>query len=508
MSEVVLTWQAWFTIAVVVLMFLLLSFTRLRADVAFLGTVVALYVAGILDVRGAFGGFCSESVLIVAAMFCVIAGLERTGVLNWVVDHLMGNPKSYPAAIVHVMFPVAALSSVLSNTTIVALFVNVVKNWSRKLGMSPSRLLIPLSYAAGMGGICTLIGTPPNMIISGMYTSDTGITLGIFTPLLCGLFCMVVGVLSMIAMRKLLPERKSPLSSAEESDLTTVLKVPQDTPWVGMTVAEALRESGADKTGAKVMGIRRFDNEVVIDNLDEAFIMGTDRILVAGTALNIERLALKMGFVNEFLASVVKVEETKVSGWKTLASALVLVAMITLSAFKVLTLLEASLLAAGAMMLLKCCTPEQSMKALDWSVLIIFGSSVAIGSAIESTGLAEFIANKLLALSGSSPWMVLACLCLVSTFVTEFISNTAAGAICYPIAMSAATAIGANPLTFCVALMISVSSSFATPIGSPTHMLVYLPGGYKFGDFVRVGLPMNIIILAANLFITPLLFPL
>lgn len=138
---------------------------------------------------------------------------------------------------------------------------------------------------------------------------------------------------------------------------------------------------------------------------------------------------------------------------------------------------------------------------------MVFAGSIAIGTAIQQTGLAQLIADGLLEVCGTNPYVVLTAICLVATFITEFISNTAAGAIFYPIAMSAATALGANPMTFCIALMISVSSSFATPIGSPTHMLVYMPGGYRFSDFARVGLPMNFIILAANIFITTLVYP-
>ena len=147
------------------------------------------------------------------------------------------------------------------------------------------------------------------------------------------------------------------------------------------------------------------------------------------------------------------------------------------------------------------------MKSIDWNIIIVFAGSVAIGKAIEQTGIAQMIAGGLLNVCGTNPYVVLTAVCLVATFITEFISNTAAGAMFYPIAMSAATALGVNPLTFCVALMIAASSSFATPIGSPTHMLVYAPGGYRFTDFMRIGLPMNFIILAANIFITPIVFP-
>ena len=160
------------------------------------------------------------------------------------------------------------------------------------------------------------------------------------------------------------------------------------------------------------------------------------------------------------------------------------------------------------MVVIGCCTTSQAFKSIDWHIIVIFACSVALGTAIEQTGLAEKTAHGLLTLCGTNPLIVLIAICLVGTFMTEFISNTACGAMFYPIAMSAAAATGANPLTFAIALMIAVSSSFATPIGSPTHMLVYIPGGYKFTDFTKVGFWMNLIMLAANIFITTLIYPL
>ena len=119
-----------------------------------------------------------------------MAGLTHTGVLQWIVKHLLGQPTGYSKAVVRLMLPVAALSSFLSNTTVVALFVNIVKIWSKKLGISPSKLLIPLSYASGMGGVCTLIGTPPNLIISGLYADHTGQSMNVLATMLPGLFCL------------------------------------------------------------------------------------------------------------------------------------------------------------------------------------------------------------------------------------------------------------------------------------------------------------------------------
>ena len=161
--------NAWITIVTVLSMFTVLLFTKLRADLVFLGAIGILYVTGVLDAKEAFSGFSSTSVIVIGVLFVVVAGLTYTGVLQWIVKHLLGQPKTYTKSVIRLMLPVAGLSSFLSNTTVVALFVSIVKMWSKKLGISPSKLLIPLSYASGMGGVCTLIGTPPNLIISGLY---------------------------------------------------------------------------------------------------------------------------------------------------------------------------------------------------------------------------------------------------------------------------------------------------------------------------------------------------
>ena len=505
-----LSFQAWYTIFVVLAMFVSLSFTKIRTEVAFLAVMAALLCGGVLDAKTTFSGFSSESVIVVAVLFVVISGLTYTGVLNWIVKNLMGTPKTHTGAIIRLMLPVATLSSLLSNTTVVALFINVVKIWSQKLRISPSKLLIPLSYASGMGGICTLIGTPPNLIISGLYTEETGIKLSILTPTLCGLFCLTVGVLSMIAMQKLLPERKSPMHSSSMDDLNVELVVPSNHPAIGMTVEELSRKYDLKTNHIIISAIQRFDHELVYPVSADEFIMGGDCLYAIGTPKNILRCVNECGMQCPNLEGVLEtaaMEDSDSTSKKGLVSTFILIAMVALSAFKVLPLLNCCLLAATAMIITRCCTSSQAMKSIDWNIIIVFAGSVCIGKAIEQTGIAQAIANGLLEVCGTNPYIVLFCMCLVATFITEFISNTAAGAMFYPIAMSAAMALGVNPLTFCVALMIAASSSFATPIGSPTHTLVYVPGGYKFSDFLKVGLIMNLIILVANIFITTIVFP-
>ena len=581
---------AWITIVTVLAMFTVLIFTKIRADVVFLAAIGILLVAGVVDEKEAFSGFSSSSTVIVGVLFIVLAGLMHTGVLNWIVKHLLGQPKKYSGAIVRMMFPVAALSSFLSNTTVVALFVGIVKMWSKKLGISPSKLLIPLSYASGMGGVCTLIGTPPNLIISGLYTDQTGPTMNILSITIPGIFCLIVGIISVIAMRKLLPDRKAPESAFEDaSEYTVEFLVPSGSKYIGQSISAA----GLDSVkGGSLIEIIRFDNVVVSPVLPDEPIMGGDRLVFSGQIDELLDLKkshnlssvdnsvfstkagrhrqLKTAYItfgsslinttisesnfeknnNVTLVAVsrrgvridrsprevvlqagdtlllecspkMKVGESRIFsqvhffdseqvaniGGKTLLSSLIMIAMVALSAANVLSMMNCAILAAFAMLIFKCCNVDQAMKAVNWDILMVFAGSVVLGLALQKTGIAEKMAYGILNICGSSPLLVMTAVCLVATFVTEFISNTAAGAIFAPIMYQAAAKLGYDPFPFLIALMISVSSSFATPIGSPTHMLVYGPGGYRFSDFFKIGFFMNIIILAANIFIVHLVYP-
>jgi di/tricarboxylate transporter len=582
---------AWITIATVLSMFTVLLFTKLRADIVFLGAIGILYVTGVLDAKEAFSGFSSTSVIVIGVLFVVVAGLTHTGVLQWIVKHLLGQPNSYAKAVVRLMLPVAALSSFLSNTTVVALFVSIVKMWSKKLNISPSKLLIPLSYASGMGGVCTLIGTPPNLIISGLYEENTGTAMNILTTTVPGLFCLAVGVLSIIAMRKFLPNRKAPESAFESTgEYTVELRVPSDNPYIGQTLGEA---GLFHVKGGSLIEIYHFDDVATPIREDEP-IMGGDHLVYAGQIDEIIEMATSHQLVsaehhvftmsevdtsrqlhtayvnfgssligktiggstfekdnNLTLAAVARrgerinkaprqvvlqagdtllfvcpkhinlntsslksalhffdSDDVPNIGSGTLISTAIMIAMVALSALGVLPLLQCAFIAAAAMLVFQCCNVNQAMKAINWEILMVFAGSVVLGLAIQKTGIAERLAFGILDVCGTNPIVVMTAICFVGTFITEFISNTAAGAMFFPIMYQAAEKLGYEPFPFLVALMVSVSSSFATPIGSPTHMLVYGPGGYRFSDFMRIGLLMNLIILAANILIVNIVYPL
>ena len=582
---------AWITIVTVLAMFTVLLLTKLRADLVFLGAIGVLYVTGVLDAKEAFSGFSSTSVITVGVLFVVVAGLTHTGVLQCIVRYLLGSPDSYSKAVTRLMLPVAALSSFLSNTTVVSLFVGIVKMWSKKLGVSPSKLLIPLSYASGMGGVCTLIGTPPNLIISGLYEEKTGEAMNILTTTIPGLFCLAVGVLSVIALRRLLPDRKAPESAFESTgDYTVELRVPSDNPYIGQTLGEA---GLFHVKGGSLIEMYHFDDMPMPVTEDEP-IMGGDHLVYAGQIDELIDMAYshklvssdhhvfsmsEVDYSSQLLTAYVNIGSQLIGttigsssfekdnnvilaavsrrserikqaprdvvlqagdtlllvcpknfnvntnsmgnalhffdsddvpniGYGTLISTVIMIAMVVLSAIGVMSLLQCAFLAAAAMLFCRCCNVDQAMRAINWDILMVFAGSAVLGLAIQKTGIAEWLANGILEVCGTNPIVVMTAVCFVGTFITEFISNTAAGAMFFPIMYEAAEKLGYDPFPFLVALMISVSSSFATPIGSPTHMLVYGPGGYRFSDFMRIGLLMNLIILAANIFIINIIYPL
>ena len=582
--------DAWITIVTVLGMFTILLFTKWRSDLVFLGAIGVLYVTGVLDAKEAFSGFSSTSVITVGVLFVVVAGLTYTGVLQCIVKYLLGSPNSYSKAVTRLMLPVAVLSSFLSNTTVVSLFVNIVKMWAKKLGISPSKLLIPLSYASGMGGVCTLIGTPPNLIISGLYEEKTGEAMNILTTTIPGLFCLAIGVLSIIAMRRLLPDRKVPESAFESTgEYTVEFLVPSDNPYIGKKLGQA---GLFHVKGGSLIEMHHFDNVPMAITENEP-IMGGDHLVYAGRIDELIDMAnshklvsadhhifsidevddyrLHTAYItfgssligttiggstfekdnNVMLAAVARrgerlnvaprevelqagdtlllvcpkqinvntaalkhdlqffdSEDVPNIGYGTLISSAIMIAMVALSAFGVLPLLQCAFLAAAAMLICRCCNMDQAMRAINWDILMVFAGSAVLGLAIQKTGIAEGLANGILDVCGTNPLVVMTAVCFVGTFITEFISNTAAGAMFFPIMYEAAEKLGYDPFPFLVALMISVSSSFATPIGSPTHMLVYGPGGYRFSDFMRIGLLMNLIILAANILIVNLVYPL
>lgn len=583
---------AWITIVTIFSIFVVMTRTHIPAEVAFLGAITILLMFGIVTEQEGMAGFGSEPVVVHAAFFVVMAGLMQSGFLYWLTKNILGVPKNFKMAIVKLMVPMAALGAVLNSVNVVVLFIDVVKIWARRLGTEPSRLLIPLSYAATLGGSCTLIGNSSNLIISGLYADQTGSSMHLFVPFIPGLFCTVVGIISVVLFRNMIPSRRSPESSFEStSDYTVELLVPSDNDSVSKTVAET---GLMNVRGGSLIEIVRFDKEIISPVPQDEFIFGGDRLIYSGQINEILELKHTHGLVaadhhvfsmseidtnrklrtayigfnsdligtkmseNEFehrmdmvLVAVARqgnridmqpreVElragdsllfecpqknEQKVEmltrgslnffdshfvpqlGKKTVISAIILLGMFILSSFHIMPLMATTMMAAGAMLLFKCCKIQKVTKYIEWELLLILGCTMVISTAITKLGIADVIAMGVLNICGHNPYIIMIVMCLLASLVSEFISDVGASGVFFPIVFQEATVLGCNPLPFVISLMISITISFATPIGSSTLMLIYGPGGYKFTDFMKIGLLMHVILLTACLFIVNIIYP-
>lgn len=585
--------HAWITIVTVLSIFFVMARTRIPAEIAFLGALTILLVTGVVSEEEGMAGFGSEPVVVHAAFFVIIAGLMQSGVLYWLTKHVLGDPKNYHRAIVKLMVPMSLLAALLNSVNVVALFIDAVKIWSRKLNIAPSKLLLPLSYAATLGGMCTLLGNSSNLIIAGLYMHQSGQTMNLFAPLLPGLVLTVVGVLLVIMLQKFIPPRDSAEQSFETtSDYTVELLVPTDNPAVGETVESA---GLMQVKGGTLVEIVRFDKEIIMPVKKDEWILGGDRLIYAGQINEILELKRTHGlaaadrhvwsindidskrkmrtayvsFGSELIGTSMtqcdfeqkndvalvavarqgkrvkgqpreirlqagdtlllecppkddeKLEQNNRRsltffdshfvphlGLRTIYSAIILVLMFLLSSFHVLPLMATTMLAAGAMLLLKCCRMERVVKYIEWELLLILGTTVVFSVAITKTGIADVIAHGVLDLCGSNPYVVMVVMCLLASIVSEFVSDVGSAAVFFPIMYQQAILMGCNPMPFVMSLMLSVTISFASPIGSSTHMLIYGPGSFHFTDFARLGVVMHIVLLVVMLVIVNLIYPL
>ena len=588
-----LSWQAWTTIAVTIGVFLLNAFTSLSAEIVFLGGTAVLFVSGILNEQDAFAGFSNPGMITVAVLYIVVTGLSQTGGLNWISQRVLGLPQGQNAALFRLMTPVMGMSAFLNNTPVVAMFIPVVTDWSRKLRISPSKLMIPLSYAAIFGGICTLIGTSTNLVVNGLLVSATGLPgLRLFDLTLVGFPCAIAGMIYLFIFHPwLLPSRKPVISESDDVRQYTVeMMVPIDSPLSGKSIEQAGLRHLPGLYLVEVIRNRHIipavsPKEVLCDDdllvfigaidsivdlhrlrglqpaTDEVFKLDTPRserclieavvsntcpmvgktiregkfrtqynAVVLAVARNGERLPGKIGSIrlkpgdtllleananflsqqrisNDFYLVNGIPDSEPLRHEKAPLAIVILIIMVVLAAFGWMSMLKAAILASVAMIVTGCCSSVRAIRNIEWSVLLVIGAALSIGKALESTGAAGAIATSLIQFSGDNPWLALAIVYAVTNLLTEAITNNAAAALIFPIALALSKNLEVSFMPFAIAIMIGASASFSTPIGYQTNLMVYGPGGYKFSDFMRVGIPLNILFWLITVTLTPRFYP-
>ncbi len=588
-----MTLDAWLTLAVVIGVLVALAATRIGPDLVLMGGLTLLMLAGVVTPAEALTGFASPALVTVGVLYVVVSGVTETGAAHALAQRFLGRPTSERRALSRLLPWVSGLSAFLNNTPVVAMLVPVVQDWGRRHGLAPSRLLIPLSYAAILGGGCTLIGASTNLVVSGLAATEPAApAIGFFEIAWVGLPALLLGTAYLILFApRLLPARGSPISGAESpKEYAVEMLVSADGALAGRSIEEAglrnlpgLYLAEIERNGDILAAVGPLERLQSGDRLifvgcvasvadlykirgltpapDQVFKLSGprhDRVLaeavVSFESPFVGRTLRAARFRTRYQAVVIavtrggkrlpgKVGDIVTAAGDTLLiearpafleryrdsrdfllvsprdgvspprherggiALMILLGMVLAAAAAGAPMLLAALVAAGLMLITRCTSPGKARRQIDWPVLITIGAAIGLGQALEQSGAAQAIAEAWIGLAGGGPWMALLAIYLLTNLMTEMITNNAAAVLMFSIAKAAAAGLEVSFTPFVFVIMMAASASFATPIGYQTNLMVYGPGGYRFSDYLRIGVPLNLLVAASTVTIAPLIWP-
>ena len=603
-----MTFEMWITVGVLVVLVCFLMSTRVNTDVAVIGSLVLLLLFGVLDTATAFQGFVSPGPLMIGGLFVVAAGLRETGAIDRVAKLLLGSPNSLRMAQFRMMVPVSVLSGFMNTTAIVAMYLPIVSDWSKRIGFSPSKLYMPLSFSAILGGQLSQIGTASNLVVLGLFiTWSTSPASDWFRdqggdPLssqaefwgvaASGLPAMIIGTLFVVfASRWLIPDRVNIKTDSKDSRKYEVaMAVPAGSPMIGKSIEDAgLRAL----PGLYLFGIHRNSSDLHAVGPDE-IIQENDRLLFTGILDSVVDLTRIRGLIpaegdsglpraNSLLVEAVVSNEAPFIGMtvkqcdfrntyraaiigvfrsgeqvvgkigdlklrpgdtllldtshgfsqrnqdnkdfylvsdvmdarpvrhnRSLISIILLLGMITLLVTGWTDKVVAVWLCAILMIGTRCIPGSLARKAINWQVFLTIGGAIGLGAAVSASGLSDVIAEQfqtLVGVFGNSPRMALLLTILMTAILAQFITNYGSATIMFSIVMPVAQLLELSPYPFVFGLMAGAGCNFLTPIAYQTNLMVYGPGGYRFTDFMRLGVPLLIIVAICAVVMIPVFFP-
>ncbi|HUH32200.1 MAG TPA: SLC13 family permease [Rhodanobacter sp.] len=587
-----MSWQAWATVAVVVGAMALFASEKLRIDVVALIVLGTLVVLGIVSPLDALSGFSNEATVTVAAMFALSLGIERSGVLEPLTRLLMRIRKPWLLTLM-MMLAIAPLGAFVKNIALVATFLPLALRVCQRTGTSPARVLMPMAYAAQMGGVCTLIGTSSNLLADTLAQQHGLAPLGVFEFTRLGAVLAVVGIVYLMVIgRHLLPKHLD-ANQPQNTDVgkyVTELEVVRASPLLGTRIADAKlgerysvyplellrgeQRMWTPRAQRLAVGdvllvrgdwdkIEEFRRQARLRNATERRYPESDdkhprvlaEVMVApaspiegqqvadvgldwryrSTLLAVHRrgqvlrhkistLRLAVGDVLLMLvdnadampklrnddAFIVLSErpDAQAMSRKAWVAASIMAAVVVVSALRWLPIPIAAICGAVAMALTGCFGRKDVYESMDWKIIVLLGAILPLGIAIEKTGLSTVLVRDAMMLVGDhGPLAALTMVYLLTALLTELMGHNPSVVLMVGIAASIAHAMGVDPRPFVVAVAFAAATSFATPVGYPTNTMVYYAGGYRFTDFMKVGIPLIAVFCALSMWLIPVFWP-
>jgi di/tricarboxylate transporter len=512
------------TITFLVLAAVVVVFTLDRAPVAIvaIGTALALWATGVLDLNQALAGFGDPTVLFIGSLFVVSEALDASGVTAWAGQTLIAQVgESRTRLIVLMSLLVAGLTALINVNGAVAALVPVVVVMALRLKRRPAQLLMPLAFAAHAGSLLALTGTPVNVIVSES-AKDAGVgAFGFFSFALVGL-PLLVGTVAIILLfgKRLLPERRPRASSRNFSEHARTLVESyalDDDPESLLTrrsgVAEIVIPPRSELIGELAYpGMVTDSGDLVVLAVKRGgeALEPVDSVLAAGDSLLLQGSwgALEYHLDDPSVLLVDSPDAVRrqtvplgLGAWESIG---VLVAMVVLLATGALPPAVAGLLAAGALVLLRVLTVDQAYRGISWTTVILVGGMISLSTAMTESGAAQKLANELVRIvGGHGGYALLAGLFVLTAALGQLISNMATALIVIPISLSAAHDVGVSPKPVLMCVCVSAAAAFLTPVATLANLMVMGPAGYRFGDYWKLGLPLLLLFGAVAIFLVP-----
>lgn len=586
----------WLVTAILLATLILLITDKAPVDLVAVGIMVILTVTGILEPAEAVAGFASPAVITVAAMFLMSRGMIRTGAVGFIGQRVIAAARgNHHLALLMSLLIVAAASAFINNTPVVVLFIPIMMAISCEFGISPSKFLIPISYASILAGTCTLVGTSTNIIVSDLSVQAGYAPIGMFELAWVGLPVALIGIafLTMTAAR-FMPGHAAATCHVDNGENRTYLaelRLPDTSALIGhppsnlndthpgIEVVEVVRGSAihyTDETGLRLasgdlllvkssatdlvavlaegrvelpheeadlttagvdpehlivelvippqsglLGARVPDTRLFRD--ERVQILAIKRRSHHYADLKIHTRRLRVGDILLVRSPLDTVESLRNEGdfiviedvhheivHKRLAGRALMIfgGVVTAAATGLLSIMVAALAGVLLMILTGCLQLRTAYRELRADVLLLIVGTIALGEAMQKTGATDLYAGAFLQLfAGAGPSVVLAGFLLLTSIGTQILSNNATAVLLLPVAISTALTLGVDPRPFIIAVCLGASACFASPIGYQTNLMVYGPGNYRFVDYLKLGLPLNLIVIAAGAVLIPRFWP-